>query len=547
MQQTPTQRNPWAILLVLVFGFFMILLDTTIVNIAIPSISTALNASLDQILWVINGYILVYAVLLVTAGRLGDFFGQRNVFAIGVVVFTAASAACGLAQDPSQLIAFRVVQGFGGALMAPQILSLITMVFPPERRGAAYGVWGGVSGIASVAGPTVGGLLVTEVSWRAIFYLNVPIGIAVLIATFIVIPDLRTGQRHRWDVVGVVLSTLGLFAVTYGLIEGQPKNWGAVFGAVTIWELIGAGVVVAGIFLVWEYFHDEPLLPLSLFRNRNFSAANFVAAAMQFGILGLFLPLVIFLQSVLGMTALQAGLTLVPMSLMAMVTAPNAGRLADRIGGKYILTAGLVLFATGMGIIVTVAGVESHWYTFLPALAIAGLGMGMVYAPMTQVAMQGVDRQMTGAASGVLQTNQQMGAVIGSAAVGALLQSNLASALRSEAIIRASALPEQFRQQFVNGFANASARGLQVGAGQTGAVTHVPPGLPAQVAQQISQISHAVFAYGFVDAMKATLYLPIAVLLVGALATLLIERRVATAGAAAWEQPGAAGAQTRAS
>jgi EmrB/QacA subfamily drug resistance transporter len=542
MQPTPAQRNPWAILLVLVFGFFMILLDTTIVNIAIPSISTDLKASLDQILWVINGYILVYAVLLVTAGRLGDFFGQRNLFAIGVVVFTAASAACGLAQDPSQLIAFRVVQGFGGALMAPQILALITMVFPPERRGAAYGVWGAVSGIASVAGPTVGGLLVTDVSWRAIFYLNVPIGIAVLIATFIIIPDLRSGQRHRWDVVGVLLTTFGLFAVTYGLIEGQSKNWGAVFGAVTIWELIGAGVVVVGIFLVWEYFHHEPLLTLSLFRNRNFSAANFVAAAMQFGILGLFLPLVIFLQSVLGMTALQAGLTLVPMSLMAMVTAPNAGRLADRIGGKYILMIGLVLFAAGMGLIVTVAATDSHWYTFLPALIIAGLGMGMVYAPMTQVAMQGVDRQMSGAASGVLQTNQQLGAVIGSAAVGALLQSNLASALKSEAISRAAALPEQFRQQFINGFANASAKGLQIGVGQTGALTHLPPGVPAQVVQQITQISHAVFTYGFVDAMKSTLYLPIAVLLVGAVATLLIRRGVATAGAAARQKAGAAGA-----
>ena len=542
MQQTPTQRNPWAILLVLVFGFFMILLNTTIVNIAIPSISTDLNASLDQILWVINSYLLVYAVLLVTAGQLGDFFGQRNVFAIGVVVFTAASAACGLAQDPSQLIVFRVVQGFGGALMAPQILALITMVFPPERRGAAYGVWGGVSGIASVAGPTVGGLLVTDVSWRAIFYLNVPIGVAVLIATVIVIPDLRSGQRHRWDVVGVLLVTLGLVAVTYGLIEGQPKNWGAVFGAVTIWELIGAGVVVAGIFLVWEYFQKEPLVPLSLFRNRNFGAANFVAAAMQFGILGLFLPLVIFLQSVLGMTALRAGLTLVPMSLMAMATAPNAGRLADRIGGKYILMAGLVLFATGMGLIVTVAGVNSQWYTFLPALIIAGLGMGMVFAPMTQVAMQGVDRQMTGAASGVLQTNQQMGAVIGSAAVGALLQSNLASALKSEAISRAAALPEQFRQQFINGFANASANGLQIGAGQTGAVIPLPPGVPAEVVQQITQISHAVFNYAFVDAMKSTLYLPIAVVLVGAVATLLIQRRVATAGAAAWRQAGTAGA-----
>ena len=538
MQQTPTQKNPWAILIVLVFGFFMILLDTTIVNIAIPSISTDLNASLDQILWVINGYILVYAVLLVTAGRLGDFFGQRNVFAIGVVVFTAASAACGLAQDPSQLIAFRVVQGSGGALMAPQILALITEVFPPERRGGAYGVWGGVGGIASVAGPTVGGLLVTDVSWRAIFYLNVPIGIAVLIATFIVVPDLRSGPPHRWDVVGVLLATLGLLAVTYGLIEGEPKNWGAVFGAVTIWELIGAGVVVAGIFLVWEYFHEEPLVPLSLFRNRNFSAANFVAAAMQFGILGLFLPLVIFLQSVLGMSALRAGLTLVPMSVMAMLTAPNAGRLVDRIGGKYILMAGLLLCAAGMGLIVTVAGVDSHWYTFLPALIISGLGMGMVYAPMTQVAMQGVERQMSGAASGVLQTNQQLGAVIGSAAVGALLQSNLASALRSEAISRAAALPEQFRQQFINGFDNASANGLQVGAGQTGAAAHLPPGVPAQVVQQITQISHAVFNYGFVDAMKSTLYLPIGVLLVGAVATLLIQRRVAAAGVTGWQQAG---------
>lgn len=541
MPQTPTEKNPWAILVVLVFGFFMILLDTTIVNIAIPSISRDLGASLDQILWVVNGYILVYAVLLVTAGRLGDFFGQRNVFATGVVIFTAASAACGLAQDPSQLIAFRVVQGVGGALMAPQILTLITEVFPPERRGAAYGVWGGVGGIAAVAGPTVGGLLVTDVSWRAIFYLNVPIGIAVLIATFLIVPDLRSQRRPRLDVVGVLLTTLGLFAVTYGLIEGQPKHWGAVFGTLTIWELIGAGIVVAGIFLVWEYFHEEPLVPLSLFRNRDFSAANFVGAAMQFGILGLFLPLAIFLQSVLGMTALQAGLTLVPMSIMALVTAPNAGRLADRIRGKYILMAGLVLFATGMGLIVTVAGLDSRWYTFLLPLVIAGLGMGMVYAPMTQVAMQKVEPQMTGAASGVLQTNQQMGAVIGSAAVGALLQSNLALALRSQAISRAAALPEQFRQQFINGFANASATGLQVGPGQSGAVTHLPPGIPTQVVQQITQISHAVFTNAFVDAMKSTLYLPIAVVLLGALVTLLIQRRVVVAGVAGWQQAGGAG------
>ncbi|MGA8921717.1 MAG: DHA2 family efflux MFS transporter permease subunit, partial [Candidatus Dormiibacterota bacterium] len=292
--------------LVLVFGFFMILLDTTIVNIAIPSIIDGLKASLDQILWVINGYILVYAVLLITAGRLGDYFGQRNVFAIGLVIFIAASAACGLAQDPSQLIAFRVIQGVGGALMAPQTLAIITQIFPPQQRGAAYGVWGAVGGIASVAGPTLGGFLVTDYSWRAIFYLNVPIGIAVLLATFIIVPDLRQGVRHQWDLLGVLLASAGIFAISYGLIEGQPKNWGAVFGPVTIWELIAAGVVLLVLFVVWERFQKEPLLPLSLFTSsRNFSAANFVAAAMQFGMLGLFLPFVIYLQSVLGMTALQ--------------------------------------------------------------------------------------------------------------------------------------------------------------------------------------------------------------------------------------------------
>ena len=242
--------------------------------------------------------------------------------------------------------------------------------------------------------------------------------------------------------VGVLLAILGLLAITYGLMEGQPKRWGAVFGPVTIWELIGAGVVVAGIFLVWGILPQGAAPAALAVSQPQLQLGQLCRGSDAVRDLGLFLPLVILLQSVLGMTALQAALTLAPMSVVAMLTAPNAGRLADRIGGKYILMVGLVLFAAGMGLIVTVAGVDSHWYTFLPALIIAGLGMGMVYAPMTQVAMQGVDRQMSGAASGVLQTNQQMGALIGSAAMGALLQSNLALALKSEAISRVAALPE---------------------------------------------------------------------------------------------------------
>ncbi|TMG39573.1 MAG: MFS transporter, partial [Chloroflexi bacterium] len=213
-------RNPWPVLLVTVLGFFMIMLDTTIVYVATPSILSNLHASLDQILWVFNGYLLTYAVLLITAGRIGDIFGPRQLFAAGLVVFTAASAACGLSQDANQLIAARVIQGVGGALIAPQTLSILMSIFPSERRGAAFGVVGAVIGISTVAGPTLGGLIVTNWDWRWIFYLNLPIGILALAGTFLVIPDLRPGRRHRVDVVGVLLSSAALFAVVFGLIEG---------------------------------------------------------------------------------------------------------------------------------------------------------------------------------------------------------------------------------------------------------------------------------------------------------------------------------------
>src|SRR5215831_5505596 len=240
-----TRANPWLVLVVLTTGFFMILLDTTIVNVAIPAMSKGLNATLDQILWVLNSYVLVYAVLLITAGRLGDLYGQRTLFAIGLFIFTAASALCGLSQNPTELIAARIVQGVGGALLTPQTLAIITSIFPPERRGAAFGVWGGVAGLATLAGPTLGGAIITYVDWRWIFFINVPIGIAALIATFLIIPDLRPGRRHGWDIVGIIVATAGLFAIAFGLIEGQKYSWGQIesFG-VTIPEVIGGGVVL---------------------------------------------------------------------------------------------------------------------------------------------------------------------------------------------------------------------------------------------------------------------------------------------------------------
>src|SRR5919205_399589 len=236
------RTNPWLVLLVLTSGFFMIMLDTTIVNVAIPAMSTGLNTTLDQILWVLNAYILVYAVLLITAGRLGDLYGQRNLFAIGLFVFTLASALCGLSQNAIELILARILQGVGGALLTPQTLAIITTLFPPERRGAAFGIWGAVAGVAAVAGPTLGGFIVTNWGWRWIFYVNLPIGIAALAATFLVIPDIRAGRRHRLDLLGVLLASAGLFGIVFGLIAGQRYNWGAIWGAVTIGEIIAAGV-----------------------------------------------------------------------------------------------------------------------------------------------------------------------------------------------------------------------------------------------------------------------------------------------------------------
>jgi EmrB/QacA subfamily drug resistance transporter len=517
------RTNPWLVLVVLCTGFFMILLDTTIVNVAIPAMSAGLNTTLDQVLWVLNAYILTYAVLLITAGRLGDLYGQRNLFAIGLVIFTVASALCGLSQDANQLIAARVLQGVGGAVLTPQTLAILTTLFPPERRGAAFGIWGGVAGLATIAGPTLGGAIVTYADWRWIFFVNVPIGIAALVATFAIIPDLRPGRRHGWDIVGVILATSGLLGVIFGLIEGQRYNWGEIGSyVVTIPEVIVGGVVLLAIFVVWERFQKEPLVPLSLFAERNFAVANWVAAAISFGMLSLFLPIVIYLQSVRGFSALTAGLTLAPMSLVSMFTAPFAGRMADRIGGKYILLTGITVFAIGFTALTLVAGPDSTWINFLVPAMVAGAGMGMTFAPMTTIAMRNISPRMAGAASAVLNTNRQLGAAIGSAVVGAVLQNRLAITLRDQAVSHASSLPAAFRDQFVKAFSSVSSNGFEIGTGQSGA--KLPAGLPPAVAHQIAALAHDVFVSAYIDAMKPTLVLPIAVLFFTALTTLLIKR-----------------------
>ncbi|TMD49859.1 MAG: DHA2 family efflux MFS transporter permease subunit [Chloroflexi bacterium] len=541
MERPAQAKNEWLVLVFLSLGFFMILLDTTIVNIAIPAMISGLNSSLDQILWVINAYLLAYAVLLITAGRLGDFFGPRRLFALGLAIFTVASALCGLAQDGNQLIAARILQGVGGAILTPQTLSIITIIFPPERRGAAFGIWGAVAGVATVTGPTLGGFLVTYINWRWIFFVNVPVGLVALAGALLVVPDLRPGRRHRLDIVGVLLASASLFGIIFGLVEGERFNWGAIWGPITIPEIIAAGVVLFAVFIVFERFQAEPLMPLSLFSNRNFSIAIWVSSAVAFGMLGFFIPVTFFFQSVLGFSALKAGLTFVPMSLVSMVVAPIAGRLSDRFGGKYILVAGLTFFAAGMGLVVLVISLNATQATFWGPAALAGLGLGMTFAPLTTVAMRNVRPQMAGAASGVLNTVRQVGGAIGSAVIGAVLQNRLATQLHDQAVAYSSQVPPAFRGIFVSGFSHAASGGFKVGVGQTGA--QLPAGVPPALAPTLERLFHDVFANAYVNAVKPTLAVSIAVLAVGALSCLLIERRAkATARADAAERSASAAA-----
>ncbi|MCX4451920.1 MFS transporter [Streptomyces sp. NBC_01340] len=507
--------NPWAILITLSLGFFMTLLDLTIVNIAIPDMGQDLDASLDEILWVVNAYTLALAVLLITAGRLGDLRGKRNLFLAGVALFTLASLACGLARDPAQLIAFRAVQGLGAALLMPQTLSIIAEVFPADRRGAAMGVWGVVAGVSGALGPIIGGELITHLDWRWIFFVNLPLGVVVLGLAVAIIPGSRGTVGHRLDTLGVLLASGALFCLAFGLTEGQRYDWNA-----WIWSLFGAAALLFAAFLRHERGQqgDDPLVPFSLFKDRNFTLINFVGVTVSFGVVGMFLPLTIYLQSVLGFSALKSGLVLLPLALGSFVTAGPAGVLADKIGGKFILMTGLLAWTAALVWIVAATDVGSSWTAVAFPLFLAGLGAGCTFAPMATEVMRNVPARLSGAASGVNNALRQVGSVLAGAVVGAVLQARLASSLTDQARQRAGQLPAAYREGFVGGFSQA---GTDVNARQA---ARLPKGVPHDIADRMRALGGQVFGHGFVHAMGPAVLVSAAVLLTGALACLAVRR-----------------------
>jgi EmrB/QacA subfamily drug resistance transporter len=513
--------RPWLALFVLALGVFMTLLDITIVNVAIPSIVDDIGASLDQVLWVLNAYSLAYAVLLITAGRLGDLFGPRNLFAAGVLVFTIASALSGLAHDPAWLILARGAQGVGAAMLAPQGLPIMTTIFPPQRRAGVFAIYGSLAGLAVLAGPTAGGFIVTHFGWRWIFYVNLPVGLLTLVLALLFVPDLRPGGRPRLDVMGVLLATAGLFSVVFGLIEGQRYAWGVVWSFVSIPGIIGAGAVMLALFLVVQRTRQdrEPLLPLAVFTNRNYTLMTLVLMVMGFAMVGLLLPLTVYLQSVLGLSAVQAGLAVAPMPLASMLVSGPVAGLAGRFNSKYILMTGLILLAAGMAYLGWVAHADSSRWSLLPGLVVAGIGSGCVWIPTFSLATGDLQPRLAGAGSGVLSTIQELGVVLGSAVVGAALQNRLAAGLREQALAYSSQLPAPIRGAFVDSFGSAARSGLEVGRGQAGGNVSLPASGPAQVAQ----VSHLVFAHAFVEAMRPTMVMSAALLLAAAVGCFAIR------------------------
>ena len=520
--------RPVLVITVFCLGLFMTLLDITIVNIAIPDLVTDLNATLETVLWVGSAYSLTYTVLLITAGRLGDIYGPRRLFLIGLTVFTVASLASGLSQSPGQLIAFRALQGVGAALLAPQGLPIITSILPAAKRGPAFAATGIMSGLGVLLGPTLGGFIVTNVGWRWIFFLNIPIGVIAIALAFVYMPDVRPGLRHRLDIPGVALLTAGLLGVVFGLIEGERYDWGTIVGFLTIPMVIGAGAILLGLFL-WRQFRTqdaEPLLPFAVFTDRTFTVMTLVLLAMGFAMVGVFLPMTIYYQSVLGLTAVAAGLVIGTQSLAMMITSGVVGGLSGsgRISMKWVLVGGLLLFAAGMIYVVLVAEPDSGQWAFVPGLIAAGIGLGCVWVPVFGLATRDMPPSRAGVGAGVLDTLQEFGSVLATAILGAVLANRLTAAMTVQAQAAAADLPAQAQAPFIEGMTTAGSGGIEVGAGQASGMS-LPDGIPASVAEQIHAAAQHAFAAAFTDAMIPTMVVPIAVILLAAGAVLFVRSK----------------------
>jgi EmrB/QacA subfamily drug resistance transporter len=432
------ENGKWWTLAAVTFGLFMIMMDNTVVNVALPSIRRELGIGISELEWIVNAYALTFGVLLLAGGRLADLYGRRLIFIVGLVIFTAASLACGLAGSASVLIAARTIQGVGAALMNPATLSIITATFPPRQRGTAIGIWAGVSALALAIGPLVGGLLTEHVNWSWIFYVNVPTGVLAVLAARVFITETRdTSREQRLDLPGLIASGIGLFALTYGLIETNGHGWTSSL----VLSMFAVAAVCLAAFVLLEWRQRVPMLDLSLFRDATFAGANAVMLLIGVAMFGVFFFNSLFIQNVLGFSAVQSGATFLPMTLMIVLVAPIAGRLADRVGSRWLMGLGLTLVAISLLLFGRLDAASTFW-SILPGLLTCGLGMALSMPSTTAAVMGSVPVDKAGVGSSVINSMRQVGGAIGIAVMGALFATKL----------HVGPADPQFPDQFVAGY-----------------------------------------------------------------------------------------------
>src|SRR5512133_2079590 len=441
------EHRKWWTLVAVSFGLFMIMLDNTIVNVALPTIQTSLHLQISELEWVVTGYALTFGAFMLTGGKLADLLGRRRVYVIGLLIFIASSLACGLADGAPMLIGARVVQGVGAALMNPATLSIIVATFPARQRGTAIGIWVGVSAMALAIGPLIGGILTEQINWSWIFFVNVPVGIAGIIVSRLFITETRDeSEEQRLDLPGLISSAVGLFGLTYALIEGNNYGWSSAR------ILAGFALAVVGlvIFVLLEHRQRVPMLDLSLFKNSTFSGANVTMLLVALAMFGVFFFNSLYLGQVLGYSPIQTGATFLPLTVLIVFVAPLAGRFSDTIGPRWLMGAGLVLLSASL-LSFSTLGVDSSFWDIVPGLILGGFGMSLAMTPTTAAAMGSVPVDKAGVGSAVLNSMRQVGGSLGIALMGAIVASSV------------SVLPgsPEYPDQFVEGYHNA----LHVAAG----------------------------------------------------------------------------------
>ena len=410
------ERRKWWTLAAVSFGLFMIMLDNTVVNVALPSIQEDIGADLSELQWIVTGYALSFAALMLIGGKLADAYGRRLIFVVGIVVFTGASLWCGLADSGSMLIVARIVQGAGAALMNPATLSIIAATFPPKERGMAIGIWAGVSALALAIGPLVGGLLTEHLSWHWIFFVNVPIGVVAIAASYLLITESKDSTHENLDLPGLGTSALGLFALTYGLIEANTYGWSSA-------RIVGSFVVAIvslTAFIVIERRRRAPMLDLSLFRSGTYAGANIAMLLVALAMFGVFFFVSLYMQNVLGYSAVQAGAAFLPMTILIILVAPVAGKLSDRFGSRWLMTIGMVLLGVQL-LYLSQLGTDATFWNLLPGFLVGGLGMALTMTPTAAAATRAVPVEKSGVGSAVLNAMRQVGGSVGVAMMGAIV------------------------------------------------------------------------------------------------------------------------------